>query len=1072
VPACSLCGEDNPARARYCSSCGAKLTEPTPPERFRKTVTIVFSDVIGFTRLGEQVDPETLAHVMMDYFSSMKPVLERHGGSVAKFIGDAVMGVFGLPELHEDDALRAARAAVEMRRTLETLNPELERRWGVALATRTGINTGEVAGAGAVRDQNFVFGDTANTAARLQSKADPGEILLGAATYRLIGDAVVAEPLEPIRVKNKASPVMAWRLLEVLPEAEAVPRHLDAPMVGRSADLSRLEGVMDRVVREQACTLLTVIGPAGVGKSRLVREFLQSVGDRSLILRGRCLPYGEGITYWPLAEIVRQAAGISSDSREPARVKLQTLLGDSDEAAMVGERVARAIGFADAGAESGEIFWAVRKLFETLATSRPLVVVFDDIQWAETTLLDLIEHVTAHSRGAPILLLCMARSELMDTRPGWGHGDHTGVSISLQPLSEDESGLLIASLLGGVDLAPTARVRITEATEGNPLFVEQLVSMLVDDGYLVRDSGGWATARDLSTLSVPPTIHALLSARLDRLDPDERQVIGLAAVGGRVFYAGALEAMSPENLRSRLAPSLLTLVRKDLVGPDRSSFLGEDAFRFRHLLIRDTAYESLPKETRAELHERFAEWLERTAGTAAREYDEILGYHLERAHRYLAELGVVDAHGREVAARAAEHLIQAGKRAWSRSDASATVHLLERALALISSDDPRRPRLLVDLGDALFLQGRFDDADVALSGAIEAASRAGDVGAGMVGDLARLRFHLAVNPGMDLSEVEQKAQRAASVLGDLGDHSGAALAWWLIEVVNFSWYRIEAARHAVEQAIAHARSAGRVGHVYEGALVSALLYGPTPVSEAVSRAEQILLEVRGSRTQEALILLNLGILKAMQGHFEIARDSIARSTAINEDLGRLVDATMGAAWGFGSIEMLRGDWTSAEREFRLAYAWFEAKNEKYYFSTLAAYLARCLYEQGHYEEAEAFTRMSEEAAARGDLVSEVVWRGTRAKVLARAGLVAEAEALVVAAVDLAGGTDALDMQGDAFMDLAEVLRLTGRSSEALDAAEKALRCYERKENTVAAGRAAALSRRLLTAARTGPSINS
>jgi class 3 adenylate cyclase/tetratricopeptide (TPR) repeat protein len=1065
-----VCGEDNPARATYCSSCGAKLTQPAPAERFRKTVTIVFSDVIGFTRLGERVDPETLANVMMDYFTSMKPVLERHGGTVAKFIGDAVMGVFGLPELHEDDALRALRAAVEMRRTLETLNLELERRWGVTLATRTGINTGEVAGAGAVRDQNFVFGDTANTAARLQTNANPGEILLGAATYRLIRDAVLAEPLEPIRVKNKASPVVAWRLLEVLLEAEAVPRHLDAPMVGRAADLERLERAMDGVVREQACTLLTVIGPAGVGKSRLVREFLKRAEDRSRILRGRCLPYGEGITYWPLAEMVRQAAGISLDARESARVKLQVLVGDADDAAIVGERIAQAIGLSSAGGEGGEIFWAVRKLFETLATSRPLVVVFDDIQWAETTLLDLIEHVAVHSRDAPILLLCMARSELMETRPDWGHGDHIGASIPLQPLSEAESGLLIASLLGGVDLASSARDRIAEATEGNPLFVEQLVSMLVDDGYLVRDSGGWAIARDLSSLSVPPTIHALLSARLDRLDADERRVLGLAAVGGRVFYAGALHAMSPEELRSRVEPIILTLVRKDLVGPDPSSFLGGDAFRFRHLLIRDTAYESLTKETRAELHERFAGWLERTAGSRAHEYDEILGYHLERTHRYLAELGPVDAHGREVAARAVEHLLQAGGRAKSRSDASATAHLLERALALMDPDEPRRPRVLVDLGDALFLQGRFDDADAALSEAIEAASRARDVGAGTVGDLARLRLHLAVNPSIDLSEVEQKAQQAASLLEDLDDNSGAALAWWLIEVVNFSRCRIEVARHAVEQAIAHARSAGRVDHVYEGALVSALLYGPTPVSEAIPRAEQILLEVRGSPTQEALILLNLGILKAMQGRFEIARDSIARSTAINEDLGRMVDATMGAAWGFGSIEMLRGDWVSAEHEFRRAHEWFDAKNEKYYSSTLAAYLARCLYEQGRDEEAEAFTRMSEEAATREDLVSEVVWRGTRAKVLARAGRMAEAEALVVAVADLVGGTDALDMQGDALMDLAEVERLAGRSHEALEAAKEALRCYRRKENTVAAGRASALCRRLSSSARPDPSI--
>lgn len=369
---CPSCGTESPERAKFCPECGARLDAVEAPERFRRTVTILFSDVVGSTALGERLDPETLSRVMTEYFEPVRPVVERHGGTLAKFIGDAVLAVFGLVELHEDDALRAVRAAVEMRETLARLNPELERRYGVALATRTGINTGPVAGEGLVPDRNFVAGDTANTAARLQTGASENEILLGAQTYRLVRDAVEAELLPPLEAKGKAAPLTVYRVVSLLSEAERVARRLESPLVGRASELAELEWAFRRSQEERSCRLVTVAGPPGLGKSRLVHEFVSRVGSEATVLEGSCLPYGEGITYWALRQMVRQAAAIDeSDSVEDAFAKLSAL-GPSEA---VAERIAQAIGLLEAGPAGDETPWAVRGLFEALAAVRPLVCV-------------------------------------------------------------------------------------------------------------------------------------------------------------------------------------------------------------------------------------------------------------------------------------------------------------------------------------------------------------------------------------------------------------------------------------------------------------------------------------------------------------------------------------------------------------------------------------------------------------------------------------------------------------------------------------------------------------------------
>ena len=520
------------------------------------------------------------------YFERMKGIVERHGGSVEKFIGDAVMAVFGVPVVHEDDALRALRAAVEMRDAF----PEL------GIQGRIGVTTGEVVTGTAER---LATGDAVNLAARLEQAAQPGEILIGDATLQLTQDAVEVEPVEPLALKGKAEPVPAHRLLSVHGEMGSA-RHLQAPMVGRETEMRRLRDAFGQALGDRSCQLFTILGSAGVGKSRLVAEFLGSL-DGALVVRGRCLPYGEGITYWPVVEVLKQLPPAETD---PVAAATTRALAAGEELVSSGD----------------EIAWAFRKQLEAVAAETPVVCVFDDVHWGEETFLDLIEHVADLSRDAPILLLCMARPELLDRRTGWAGGKVNATSVLLEPLAPEETGQLIENL---AHLDDDLRARILDAAEGNPLYVEEMVAF-------VAESGG-------GEITVPPTIQALLAARLDQLDAPERDVLERGSVEGRVFHRGAVQALAPEE--SQVMARLTSLVRKELVRPDKSELPGEDAFRFRHLLVRDAAYDALPKATRAELHERFAGWLVEN-GRDLVELDEILGYHLEQACRYRAELGV------------------------------------------------------------------------------------------------------------------------------------------------------------------------------------------------------------------------------------------------------------------------------------------------------------------------------------------------------------------------------------------------------------------------------------------------
>jgi class 3 adenylate cyclase/tetratricopeptide (TPR) repeat protein len=974
-------------------------------------VTVLFTDVVGSTALGEQLDPEAVRRLLARYFDEVRAVVERHGGAVEKFMGDAVMAVFGIPTVHEDDALRAVRAADEIRAAIERLNEEGP---GVRLETRIGVNTGEVvAGEGGT----LITGDAVNVAARLEQAAAHGEILIGATTRELVRDAIESEPLEPLELKGKAERVPAWRLLRILEDAAAIARRLDAPLVGRRRELDALRAELARARDERACRLVTVVGEAGIGKSRLSRELVSELGDGATVLAGRCLAYGDGITYWPLVDMVRRAA--------PDGV--ERLLEGRDDAAFIAERIEAAVGASRLTTAPDEIVLAVRRLFEHLARRRPLVVEIDDVQWAEPRFLELVETLVLLSRDAPMLVLALARPELLETRPDW-----PGTRLRLPPLSQAESTELIVEL---ESLPENARSSIAEAAAGNPLFIEQMAAMAVQEG-------------NGAALTVPPSIEALLAARLDRLDPEERAVIERASVVGREFWAGAVRHLSPPG--APVGSALLGLVRRQLVEPHESAFPEEDGFRFVHLLVRDAAYRGVPKELRADLHERFADWIDARDRERGSRHDEIVGYHLERAYRYREELGLLDETAGALAERAGSRLADAGDRALARGDAAAVASLLSRARSLLPEDDPRRLERTLMLAGALWDSGDLAGSSAAVDEGGRLADRLDDPRLQAHARLWALRLQL-YTPEAHLGPHRRELTKLLDVFEAAGDELGLAMTWFTIVTANWLESGAAAAEEASWRALEHARRAGagwlqlRILSV----LPSNLVHGPTPVEEGIRRCEEILRDAEGAPLVESGVVRALGRLHAMQGDFERARAEIARGIELLDELGLKVEAAAARGHGTESVEYLAGDYEALERVLRSSHVALSAMGEKGYLSTIDGLLGTVLVDLGRLEEAERLAESSRENAAPEDVASQIAWRCARGRVLARRGD-PDGEAVLREALALAERTDFPNMTGDTLTYLAEALCLAGRADEAAAELERALALYEAKGNVVSA----------------------
>jgi class 3 adenylate cyclase/tetratricopeptide (TPR) repeat protein len=936
----------------------------------RKTVTLVFCDLVGSTAIGDSTDPEVLEGRLRAYIERMQEIVERHGGTVEKFIGDAVMAVFGVPVAHEDDALRAVHAAAEMRDAM----PELQ------LQARIGVNTGEILTS---KVGTLVTGDAVNVAARLEQAAAAGEVLIGKTTQALIGSAAEAEEVDPLDLKGKAEPVPAFRLLTV---GEAPARTHSRPFVGRRRELELVHETWARAVVARTAELVTVVGEAGVGKSRLVGEALADIDAR--VVSARCLPYGDGITYWPVVEVVKQLRAEPSDNA--AAAALRSLLGESNRPT-----------------SADEIAWAFRKLLEEQA---PLVVGFDDLQWGEETFLDLVESTALLSAGSPVLLLCMARPELLDRRPTWP------APLRLEPLRDEETDALI-----GPSLPDDLRRRIADASGGNPLFITEMLALSPNGGEL----------------EVPPTLRALLAARLDQLEPQERLVLERGAVEGEIFHRGAVQALAPEE--PELLPRLAALVRHQLIRPERAQLPGDDGFRFRHLLIRDAAYDALPKAVRADLHRRFADWL--AGKTTLVEVDELVGYHLEQAVAYQAELGKADA---ALALRAADRLLAAGRRALDRDDTRAAEGLLDRALTLTR---PLRADVHAELDLArAVMQDPTRAAPICEAAAAQATEAGDETGAALAGAMA-LHYRRMIEPSGPPDELERLLLDVRPRLEQSEDHEGLAQVWWALGfgVANGRGLPDDWAAASL-QAWHHSRLAGRPS-MPPSDVGAGLCVGTRPADQALELLDNVLAQAPSN-----WLALNHAWLLAM-----LARGDEARQAA-HEAYARVreQDDAGWPEWILAEISTLADDHEDAERRLRVLCDWIEAADQRSFLEWYIGRRARSLCFLGRFDEAEQLAErarvLEEERNTGGEGGGrENVWREALARVYVSRGELVEAERLARDAVAAVDGSDYLVEQGNAFWTLAEVLAAARRDDGAAAAFEQALdRCARKKNLALAA----------------------
>ncbi len=963
------------------SPSGAAPSRPAPSAR-----TTGSRRLVSVLAAGADVDDPEALH---DVFDRCAAAIERHGGSVERYLGDALVGFFGLTEAHGDDALRAARAAVELR----AAEPSL----------RLGIETGELFLGPGPHGATVATGAAIKAAGLLADRAAAGEILLGARIRLAVaGDAGVDEP--------------TGRLLDLQAEQPGLLRAASTPFVGRARELDELHAAFARVRDEGACRIVTVAGAPGIGKSRLAGEFLGAIGDAATVLAGRCLAYGEGTTYRALAEIVR---GLGGDPRE----RVEELLA-GDEPAVRG--ILGAIGLSDEPAQVEETAWALRRLLERLARERPLVVAVEDIHWAQPALLDLLDHVVALSSGSPILLVCLTRPELLETRPAWAAPQPNRSVVVLEALGDAQAREL-AERLGAGELSD----RIARRAEGNPMFVEQLVA--VDAGH---DEG-----------ELPASIQAVLAARIDRLEAGERMLLQRAAVEGRTFHAGALAALLPESERRGVDTRLVALARKGLVGADRPEFAGQDAFRFTHALIREAAYAGVPKLLRAELHAGVADWLEARRGAA----DEIVGYHLERACLLARELGRDGEREHGLAARAVERLQAASRSALGRGDPGGASALLERAIALVASDKAARGALLPALGASLFEAGRMTEATRVLDEAIAAAP---DPLLQARAQVEREFVRLETETSTGTERSRRVAELVLPVFQHDADEHGESRVWSLHAYVAWVAGEVGRADAAWRKAADSARRAGDERELFDviGWRAIAAVIGPTPVDAAISRCEGFRDRVAGSPVAVAWTFHALAVLHAMRGELERAVELV---DAANDTLKELGSLTSSVAHQEAMVWLLAGRPELAEQPLREGIERLEPMGDGGLLSTTSAMLAQAVYAQGRADEAAELCAAA--SSATDDIVTQVIWRGVQAKILAREGRCDEALTLAREAVALVEPTDLLSHHGDAMLDLAEVLgACRSGGDECVGAAQTGLALYEAKGNIAAAARARSL----------------
>ena len=966
----------------------------------RKLATVMFVDLVGSTHLVGATDPEVVRRRVSRFFDRVSHCIELHGGTVEKFAGDAVMAAFGVPHAHEDDAERAARAALGIKAAV--LELELE--------VRIGLEAGEVVTEDAA--STFVTGEAVNIAARLQQAAQPGEILVGPLAHRLADGVFRAEDVGLLELRGLQGAIHAHRILCTKEEtASARGLRVTAPFVGRDEELELLANTWSRAVRDRRAHLFTVFGQPGVGKSRLVREFLAGV-EGATILAGRCLPYGEGITYWPLAEMVKSAAGISDDDPTAMAVeKLREACADDAVADLLG--LASGVLDAVTGDRSAqEIAWAAQEWAAQLAEAQPLVLAFEDIHWAEEPLLDLIAHLAGRVQGVPLLIICLARPELLDLRPSWAGGRLRSTAIELEPLAADESEQLLDALLADGELPRAQRATVLGKAEGNPLFVEETVRMLVERG------AGGADA-------IPDTVQALIAARIDRLPAGAREMLRRGAVIGRVFWSGALAVLSPEH--EDVAAAIDELVGRELVTREsRSTITGEQAFRFKHVLIRDVAYAGVSKGARAELHRGFAHWL-RTRGVD--ELEEIRAYHLDQAVRLLAELdGTAPT---ELAAETAEALTAAGRRALAREANRAGRKLLLRAVELGPTLERRyeAARAARQLTDMPAVSAEMETVRAA-------AADAGD--ARLEGRALTALAEVALERDADVEVARELAEQALETLPEDDDVARyealgmlSQIGWWIGDAALIE-------RHA-EETLELARSMGRkdleatalmdLGSVMQERLAPEEQWEPL-FARALELAEE-----SGSFVARAWIARLRGQLHFRRDELDDAHEQFELAHKLFSEAGVATSTARTLNW-LAMVQWRRGNLGEAERLLRDAVRMLTPLGDRGTLVESQRTLAQVLLELGRIDEAERFALESRSTVGAQDVSSRSTTRLALGLVRAAQGRDREAETLFREALEIVGESELCKHELEPLRTIVSFLRSRGRDAEAMSFEER------------------------------------
>jgi class 3 adenylate cyclase/tetratricopeptide (TPR) repeat protein len=1018
---CSVCDARLPASARFCPACGSPLVAAGVVE-VRKTVTLLFCDVTGSTALGERLDPEAFRGVMSRYFAVARVAVQRHGGTVEKFVGDAVLAVFGIPEVREDDALRAVRAAAELRDCLADLSGELMGSMGIGLAVRTGVNTGSVVAGSAHAGGSFATGDAVNTAARLEQAAAPGEVLIGASTWWLVRDAVEVEAVAPLAAKGKAEPLAAYRLLRVLEAERGRSRRPGAALVGRERESHALAEALARTTEGGRGQLVTVLGPAGMGKTRLVEHFLAGIGQDVQVLRGRCVSYGRGITFWPFVQLLRQGAGLIGEETPEATEK--ALLALMDASPDKGAVVAVLLPLLGLGGEPGgaeEIFWAVRSVLEHLAGHGPLVVAVEDIHWAEPTLLDLLERLRDEARDVPLLIVCQARPELLEQRPGWGGGALNVTTFLLEPLTGGHTAALLGGLLG-----PGVPGRVVAAVEGwaggNPLFVEEVAAHLVETDVLRRDHDGWVVVGDLRRVSVPPTVTALLAARLERITRPERALLERVSVIGLEVTTADAAALSADDLD---VPALLaSLSRRDLLRRVRG--LRADVWAFRHVLLRDAAYESLPKSVRAELHERFAVRLQESATDAGGEIHAFVGHHLEQAYLFARDLSPNGDAVAALARRAAIALAAAGAHARDTDDLPAAGELLGRAVALTPQGGAARRDLLWHLAQLQQDQGHVTEAEQSLQRVAELMDDGTPAleRSSYMAQVLSLRCEAAED--IDPAELQSAAVEAARLARQHHDHerlTQALNAGVSAATMQGRWGdAAQMLREIQRVGPPHDRREARIW------VVAAYIWGPAPVEEGLAYVATVRDQPGQTLRSTAINQACEGALLAAAGRIEPALDLARESTHIARDLDPLAFAPVAEFRAL--VHLARGDLDEALRKFTEASEVMREHGDLSYASTMLGWKAALLLEQGNHDD-QARQVLEEAAAVTSpyDRLSVGLVETCLALLAARNGDHEQAAARASTALTTIDASDQICQQADIRRWLSEVPRLRGEVAQ-------------------------------------------